>query len=75
MIEVHLDIVGAFSQDHWWFLPDGRYLNSVPAGGLDPAAFEATCEKIPTACGTYKVDGASIQLAPRTGKPFALGGS
>jgi len=63
---------GTFSQDHWWFLKDGRYLNSVPSGGLDPAAFETTCQKIPTACGTYKVEGAAIQMTPRNGKPFTL---
>ena len=63
---------GSFQQDHWWFLPDGRYLNNVPAGGLDPAVFEANCQKAPTACGTYTIQGGNLALTPRSGKPSTM---
>lgn len=63
---------GSIQQDHWWFLPDGRYLNNVPAGGLDPAVFEANCQKAQTACGTYTIQGGTLALTPRSGKPSTM---
>jgi hypothetical protein len=63
---------GTFNQDHWWFLPDGRYMNNVPDDGLDPAVFEAGCQKMPAVCGTYKVQGDQIQLVPRKGRPSSM---
>jgi hypothetical protein len=63
---------GTISQDHWWFLQDGRYLNLVPSDGLDPSVYEANCQKMPAVCGTYKVQGDKLQLVPRKGKPLSL---
>src|SRR6476646_6206772 len=63
---------GTFNQDHWWFLPDGRYMNDVPNDGLDPAVFEAGCQKRQAVCGTYKVQGDKIQLVPRKGRPNSI---
>jgi hypothetical protein len=64
---------GNVNQEHWWFLPGGRFMNAVPDGGLDAAMFEATCQKKPEVCGTYQVQGAKLQLIPRKGSPRSLG--
>ncbi len=63
---------GNINQDHWWFLPDGRYFNIVPPGGLDPARFESNCQKTPAVCGSYEVQGGKLDLAPRKGKPYGM---
>lgn len=63
---------GTINQDHWWFLPDGRYLNSVPANGLEPSVFESNCQKTPSVCGTYQIQGAKLQLTPRKGPAQSL---
>ncbi|MFN0105848.1 MAG: hypothetical protein ACKV2U_27645 [Bryobacteraceae bacterium] len=56
---------------HWYFLPDGRYLNDAPKEELTPQGMELTCAKYPSSCGKYAISGAKLNLTPRSGKPWA----
>ena len=64
---------GRIEESHYYFLPDGRYLNGVPEGGLTAADLERTCAKIAKAysgesyCGTYTLSGGQLVLTPRQG--------
>ena len=59
-----------FAPAHWYFLPDGRYVNTAPIGGLNPEGLEAACAKWRGSCGTYKLSGKQLTLTPRDGKPW-----
>lgn len=56
---------------HWYFLPDGRYLNDAPQEELTPQGLERGCAKYPDSCGTYEVAGAKLNLTPRKGKAWS----
>lgn len=56
---------------HWYFLPDGRYLNDAPKEELSPQGLELGCAKYPGSCGTYDVAGAKLNLTPRKGKAWS----
>jgi len=64
---------GRIETNHYYFLPDGRYLNGVPEGGLTVAGFELACSRPVKAyagasiCGTYRIAGGSIAFTPRQG--------
>jgi len=53
---------------HWFFLPDGRYLNDTPHVEITPQGMEPACAKYPSECGTYVLSGGKLNLTPRKGK-------
>lgn len=55
---------------HWFFLPDGRYLNGAPQMEISAQGMELSCTKYPTACGTYAIAGPKLNLTPRQGKAW-----
>jgi len=55
---------------HWYFLPDGRYLNDAPIGELTPNGLALACAKYPGACGKYALAGNNLNLTPINGKPW-----
>lgn len=59
-----------FAPRHWYFLPDGRYLNDAPKEELTPKGFEAPCAKYPGECGKYTIAGGKLNLTPNKGKPW-----
>jgi hypothetical protein len=69
---------GRIEESHYYFLPDGRYLNGVPEGGLSAADLERTCANLAKAysggsyCGTYTLSGDHLLLTPRQGPPESL---
>jgi hypothetical protein len=64
---------GRIEENHYFFLPDGRYLNGVPDGGLTPADLERACAKtLKDYCGTYKLSDGSLVLTPRQGHSESL---
>ena len=63
---------GSFQEDHYFFLPDGRYYKGVPEGGLTAADLERACAKAPDYCGKYAVAGGKLALTPRKGQPNTL---
>jgi hypothetical protein len=60
---------GQLQESHYFFTPDGRYLNDVPSGTLDGAGLERACAKARDSCGTYKVHGSQLTLTPNKGGP------
>ena len=59
-----------FAPRHWYFLPDGRYLNDAPAGELSAKGREPVCAKYAGECGKYAVGGGKLNLTPNKGKPW-----
>ena len=55
---------------HWYFLPDGRYLNDAPLGELTPKGLDLACAKYPAECGKYTLAGNKLNLNPLKGKPW-----
>lgn len=55
---------------HWFFLPDGRYLNDTPRVEITPQGLEQACAKYPSECGTYAISGGKLNLTPRKGKAW-----
>lgn len=55
---------------HWFFLPDGRYLNDAPQVEITPQGMEPVCAKYPSECGTYALFGGKLNLTPRKGKAW-----
>jgi hypothetical protein len=62
---------GNFQENHYFFLPDGRYLNDVPDGELTPAGLDRACAKSPARCGRYALEGGNLVLSSSKGKPEA----
>lgn len=54
--------------DHYFFLPDGHYLNDAPPGEISRASFAAGCKAHPRDCGTYKLTGNTLTLTTPDGK-------
>jgi hypothetical protein len=63
---------GNFQENHYFFLPDGRYLSGVPEGELTAAGFERACSKAPAKCGKYAVEGGNLVLTSANGKAQSL---
>jgi hypothetical protein len=69
---------GRIETNHYFYLPDGRYLNGVPEGALTAAGMELACAQPEQShngssrCGTYRVTGGTIVLTPRQGPPESL---
>ncbi|HZO54207.1 MAG TPA: hypothetical protein VFB63_15955 [Bryobacteraceae bacterium] len=63
---------GNFQENHYFFLPDGRYLTEVPDGDLTAAGLDRACVKAPTQCGRYALQGGNLVLTPSKGKPDTL---
>jgi hypothetical protein len=62
-------VARSFKPDHYFFLPDGRYMNDAPQAEISKAAFEAGCQAHPKYCGTYKLSGTTLTLTGSDGKP------
>jgi len=64
---------GRIETNHYYFLPDGRYLNGVPEGGLTVAGYDLACARPvgtyagSSVCGTYTIAGGSLVFTPRKG--------
>ena len=63
---------GQLQESHYFFTPDGRYLNDVPNGTLDAAGMERACAKSRDSCGKYRVTGSQLILTPNRGVPETL---
>lgn len=61
-----------FVPTYWFFLPDGRYLNTLPAGELTVSGMERTCGERPMMCGHYTVSGGKLNLTPNQGQPRSM---
>ena len=60
---------GQLQESHYFFTPNGRYLNSVPSGTLDAAGMDRACAEPRNSCGTYRIAGSQLVLTPAKGAP------
>jgi hypothetical protein len=54
--------------EHYFFLPNGRYLRGIPPGEISPASFETACRVHPQHCGSYQISGTTLILTGHTGR-------
>jgi hypothetical protein len=61
-------IARSLKPDHYFFQPDGRYLNNAPPTEISKAGFENGCKARPRDCGTYRLSGTTLTLTTHDGK-------
>ena len=53
---------GSYTPTYYWFMPDGHVMSMAPDGGLTAADFQATCQKYPAYCGTFRQAGDQVSI-------------
>lgn len=66
-VQVGVRVGQGITRDHWFFLPDGKYLEGIPQGGLNETEWRRSCSPQADRCGTYTVSGDQITLNPMHG--------